>query len=286
MAKMRWAAVALVLAVGCSSGGGGQGDETRGDRDVVELTWRVVGPGGFVATLRAERHASTKSALGMQGIVDSPGLEETRAATDEKLDAVARSDGGDVLPPSEEIASVLETLRQEVDAVAGPGASLTQSDRAREIDERYREVGDQYRAAGRASVTEGVDDPAVREGLDLQFLLADVSERESEIIFLILVGPAGGAPADPEETAELSRLAAEQRADVEVLQATDREPYRSVIESSFPEEHYESVEEYTDRVVNGESASPADLIGGISVDDPSYWGLMSALREAVEAQLG
>jgi hypothetical protein len=281
--------VAALVLVGACSSDGGQDEETQQGREIVDLTGQVVGGGGLLGALEVERTASVMSAAGISGVISEavdPALLEARDEVDEKLAAVARADDAEVFPAAEDVASTLVELRRDVDAVAGPEATTAQFDVAYELNQRYRAVADGFIAAGRDALPELVDDPVLREGLDLQYLSRDVIEAERDIVFWLFHDSLDDALARPEAIAELSRITTEQSLSIDALKDADHEPYRRVIESTFPEGQHQAMNEFVEQAMNGEPVALFDVletVGGESPETAPYLALERELAVAVEA---
>lgn len=283
MAKRRWAAVvALVVAAGCSSGD----DESERGTGVVELAESV---DGLLTALDDERNESTLSAMGLGGRPEDLGLTEARGATDEALGALARLDDGEVYPSPNATVGQLESLRVDADAAAGSGASTAQFALGMGIFDGYSAIVDQYVVAGRDSVAELTDDPGLREGMVLLFDVREAIEGDSEIVLRIFGTQLGPMPDSRDSVAELARAAADQQEVIDNLRAAEREPYRSVIESSFPEEQHEEMAGFVEQALNGQVVSIYEVLeaaGGESPEAAPWLGLLRELRLAVEAEAG
>lgn len=280
------AVVALVVAAACSSGDDDESERRTGGH---ELTESVVGPGGLLSALDDERNASMLSVMGLGGGTEDAGLADARRATEEAVDAVARQDDGEAYPSSEASVRTLKSLRANVDAAAASGASTAQFDLGMEIFDGYSAIVDEYVAAGRDSVVEITDDPGLREGMVLLFDVREAVEADSEIVLRIFGTQLDPAPDSSDRIAELSRAATEQQEVIDHLKGTEREPYRSIVESSFPEDQHQKMAGFVEDAVNGRTVSVLRVLetaGGESPEAAPYLDLLLELWAAVDAEAG
>jgi hypothetical protein len=279
MRRISATAVALALVLGaCSSGDDDDHEDTERRVDIART---LLSYDRLVGTLEDERNVSSVALTGLTAATGYlPDLSDMRSDTDSRLDRLTRVDTADVLPAAAATAATLEALRDDVDA-ALPGASLQESDAARKLVDRYTAVIDQYLDAGDTALAKGVDDPGLRDGVTLVVLVDRLQENEAQLVQLIVRATiAGGSPSSGDLTA-VGRLMGEQRIAVEKLRASKREPYRGIIESAFPEDHYDAMVGFAEGMAKGEPVNLVELIDAATAGGASYGELQEQLLEAL-----
>jgi hypothetical protein len=275
----------LLVAVADRSDSGG--DDGAGAPFVA-----VVDPSNAVLdALDDEAAATSLELMGADDLLAEPvaGSTETRRATDERIARLqtaldGRDDAAGQYRQAVDALQGLPTLRDEVDADTRP-RNLANAAYAEQVVDRYREAGAPLDEALRGAIL-SIDDPAVRNGLDLAYTAA----RQDRIVSalardLLLAGVTSGGLDESAEVSAVARQLDELTTNVEDIKGIDRSPYREMVERSFPEQLTLDLSAAAEAALQGQPIDVAQVLAVVDVPpDRSYLALRDQARDEAEHQ--
>ncbi len=162
-----------------------QADQAAAEADIALA---AIGPTGLMTALQDERSWAAVELVGQGANVNLAvtGYEETRAITDESIAdfrAEVEAKGGDVAAAYQVAVDTLvdiEALREDIDVYDGE-KSLAASDFADTIFRRYSSILTPFQE-GNTALALAVDDPDLRQGVELIDLIGREVETSAEMI--------------------------------------------------------------------------------------------------------
>ncbi|MDD9372134.1 MAG: nitrate- and nitrite sensing domain-containing protein, partial [Acidimicrobiales bacterium] len=253
----------------------------------TELARASIGPAGLLTSLQNERTWAVIELIGQEGQVQPPvvGYEDSRAATDEALDAFRSTLGSQ----SDEVAdtyreplanlSELAALRGSIDASPEPH-DLTNMEFSDEVFNTYAELIQPFLDAN-TQVALAVDDSELRQATSLVDTTSRQIETLSELARTMSLEMAlGGGLDEPGEIAEVAKVKAEfDEANDELRDVTA--PLDDVLGPVFPEDLATGFSNQLDSAMTGEIVPLPEVLA--TLDVPAEGGYMAVRDVLVDA---
>ena len=272
---------------------------TQASRDVREvrtqthLATATIGPAGLLSTLQNERSWAVAQLSGAESSVtlQTKGYPETREATDGALAAFREdldqgsSDVAAVYRPALDNIGKLAALRQEIDAriASGPVPDL---DFADGIFDRYADLTSPFLDAN-SRLSLAIDNPGLRQGAEL----IDVSSRQIETLAdlsrTLIQGGLSGDFEERDEIIAVASLAEQFEQNAQAIKDTRREPYRSLVESGYPEKISTDLLAMAETAISGGQVPMADVLAVVDVPvESSYAGFRTKTADLLDDEAG
>jgi signal transduction histidine kinase len=264
-------------------------DDVRSESNLAKAS---TGHQGLITTLQNERSWASVELVGQQDtyVLDTEGYDGTRAETDAAIAAFEDELAGEEQPvrdaftPALEALAELQTVRDDIDAYAGP-KDLNNIETANEVYRRYSDLIQPLLSAN-GLVVSAIDNPELRQGAAVVDLTTRQVEDQAEVIRLTVVGVTlqGGAVDTAAEITGISQARSTfEQNNRDILEIG--EPYATLVDELYPEEMVGQLSEQVDKAITTGHADVQTILELISLPpDEGYGGMRDQLAEDVIAR--
>jgi signal transduction histidine kinase len=265
-------------------------DDVRSEANLAKAS---TGHQGLITRLQNERSWATVELVGQEDtyVLDTEGYDGTRADTDAAIAAFEDELAGEEQPvrdafrPALEALAGLQTVRDDIDAYAGP-RNLTNIEVANEFYARYSDLIQPLLSAN-GLVVSAIDNPELRQGAAVVDLATRQVEDQAELIRLTVVGVTlgtGAVDSSDEITAISQARTSFERNNRDILEIG--EPYAPLVDELYPEEMVSQISEQVDlAITTGRTDDIQKILDLISLPpDQGYGGMRDRLAQDVIAR--
>src|SRR5690606_2930813 len=250
--------------------------EVASQRALVEIT---LGPASILSAIENERNAAGVYMLGQEENfalrIEDPeqGAAETDTAIEDFRAEVARQGGSvaEAYAPAFDALDQLDELRAEVMATPDSQRNLANVDAVVDVFDRYTEIRSVLVEANER-VANAIDDPVLRQGVQLIALNAQQTDLIAHLIRDLLLATLVGDPPNgvdtPEEIGSIAEGLARLHDTWDTIAASGTGPYAEHVERLLASEE---VREFSRVVEEALSTGQVDLIAAFNYstgDDP------------------